>query len=323
MELVGRMLNTLKKIHLIVNGIQISDANYFSNWVGGGNQSLVKRFKFVRGTIIDTISNKLFSKAVQSITGNNLETLRVAIDEFDFREIDGNFWISPSFKESQINIKLASYSSLQVVFEIFREEIYSFFCKEECVVVDVGANIGIASIYFANLPNVSNVESYELVPNTFKLALQNIRASNLNQKITISSYGLAKDKGSFSIPFKEEGSVDASVFEVSPSNVKLQSGDNIEVNVLAAVPELQRIISHANGKKVVLKLDCEGSEYEIIPELSVNGILQQLSVIMLEWHYYGPEKIVIHLTECGFISLNRNIPNDGGKRGMIYAFRSV
>ena len=193
----------------------------------------------------------------------------------------------------------------------------------ECVVVDVGANIGIASIYFANLENVSHVESFELIPDTFELAMQNIKASNLGEKIAISSVGIAKDKGSFVIPFEVGGSADASVYAVSRSNEKIKSGKTIEVNVLAAVPELQRIIANAKGKKIVLKLDCEGTEYDIIPELSFSGILKQLSVIMLEWHYHGPETIIEHLTASGFTTFNRNIPNDGGKRGMIYAVKGI
>jgi FkbM family methyltransferase len=315
------MLTTLKTLNLILKGNRLSQAAFFASWRGGGNSTLVKRFRHKEHSLVDEKSNRKFSVRVKELVGNNLETLRVAIDEFNLTQIGNAFWVFPIPDQSQIKIKLANHSSLQVIFEIFREEIYSFFTTEKCCVIDVGANIGIASVYFATLPNVSKVFSYELVPSTFQLAIENIKASSLENIIVIKSVGIAIENGKFTIPFEEEGSVDASVYEVSRSIEKSKSGNTIEVEVVSATAEFQDILKHVESEKLILKLDCEGTEYEVIPELATKGVLQKFTVVMLEWHYHGPELLLKILTDNGFFAFNRNIPNDGGKRGMIYAVK--
>lgn len=313
------MLTTLKTLNLIAKGNSLNQASFFASWIGGGNAALVKRFRYKQHSLVDEKTNRKYSTQVKEIVGNNLETLRVAIDEFNLTEIENSFWVLPIPEQSQVKIKLANHSSLQVIFEIFREEMYSFFTTEKCCVIDVGANIGIASVYFACLPNVSKVFSYELVPSTFQLASENIKASSLQNLIKIKSAGIALENGTLSIPFEEEGSVDASVYEVSRSNEKSKSGNTIEVEVVAVADEFQDILKQIGLEKLILKLDCEGTEYEVIPELAAKGLLQKFTVVMLEWHYHGPASLIQTLTDSGFIAFNRNIPNDGGKRGMIYA----
>ena len=36
--------------------------------------------------------------------------------------------------------------------------------------------------------------------------------------------------------------------------------------------------------KVVMKLDIEGSEVEVLPDLALTGAMEHINVIMAEWH---------------------------------------
>lgn len=317
----NRVLKWLKAGHLISKGISFTDAFFFNAWVGGGNAGLVGRFEYKTGKIADKKTGASFSAAVAALVGTNLETLRVAIDEFSFTEVGGGYWVYPKSNGKELKIQLYSHSSLQVVFEVFREDMYSFFGKRNSVVIDIGANIGIASSFFASIPSVERVYSFELIPATYYLAKANLEAAGVSSKVELSDFGIAAADGEFTIPAEEGGSVDASVYEVSRSAEKLVSGKTIDVRVRAVVPVLSEILSRHPEAALVCKIDCEGTEYELIDELAGSGMLQRIDVIMMEWHYHGPDRLITQLINSGFTVFNRNIPNDGGLRGLIYASR--
>jgi hypothetical protein len=56
---------------------------------------------------------------------------------------------------------------------------------------------------------------------------------------------------------------------------------------------------------IVAKIDCEGSEYEILDSLAATGQLGQIKIIMMEWHNKGPDALVKHLQDFGFIIFSR------------------
>jgi hypothetical protein len=63
------MLTIFKSVNLVIKGLPLKSSLYFSNWAGGGNPKLVRRFVYDQEIITDTASNKSFSKLVESITG--------------------------------------------------------------------------------------------------------------------------------------------------------------------------------------------------------------------------------------------------------------
>jgi len=77
---------------------------------------------------------------------------------------------------------------------IFGYEDYKILKPENEIVIDIGANIGDSSIYFA-LNRAKHVIALEPYPSTFNFAVQNIKVNNLNDKITIlnSGYGKASE----------------------------------------------------------------------------------------------------------------------------------
>jgi hypothetical protein len=84
--------------------------------------------------------------------------------------------------------------------------------------------------------------------------------------------------------------------------------------------ELATVFAEHTGLKKALKIDCEGSEMEILEDLKKAGLLAQVDLILLEWHFgYGRDLIDL-LTDCGFVlTCRHDIPE---KQGVITAFRS-
>jgi len=75
---------------------------------------------------------------------------------------------------------------------IFGLEDYKILRLENEIVIDIGANIGDSSIYFA-LNKAKYVIALEPYPFTFNLVVQNIMVNNLNNKITILNSGHGRE----------------------------------------------------------------------------------------------------------------------------------
>lgn len=71
--------------------------------------------------------------------------------------------------------------------------------------------------------------------------------------------------------------------------------------------------------KYVLKMDCEGEEYNIFDTLKKNDIIGKFDIIMLEWHYKGSEMLEEVLKERGFSYFKFIRDKD---TGLIYAIKN-
>ena len=87
------------------------------------------------------------------------------------------------------------------------------------------------------------------------------------------------------------------------------------------------IIDRAIGKglKVVAKIDCEGSEFEVFDVLEASGYLAKLSALLVEWHRISGVKtqadLISPLLKHGFIVFDRTNRQEYGN-GFFYAARS-
>ena len=74
-----------------------------------------------------------------------------------------------------LKFNVASLSNMAVLYEVFKEEIYGVhLIKEELLVLDIGMNVGVASHFFANNPQVKAVHGFEPFPQTFQEATANL-----------------------------------------------------------------------------------------------------------------------------------------------------
>jgi hypothetical protein len=68
------------------------------------------------------------------------------------------------------------------------------------------------------------------------------------------------------------------------------------------------------------KIDCEGSEYEILDALDQANLLNKFKIVIMEWHEKGPEKLETYLRKNNFTIFSRRPKSKA--IGMIYAVRS-
>jgi FkbM family methyltransferase len=143
------------------------------------------------------------------------------------------------------------------------------------VVVDVGANIGFFTL-FALINDASRVLCYEPNSQAFKTLEQNIIENNFQPKVTAIHKAVgAEDGETISIPI-----------ESSPYNqsVKLVAERDDSLFETVATVSLNEQISEHNIEHVdLLKMDCEGAEFDIFPSLTETTI-RKIKEIRMEVH---------------------------------------
>ena len=65
------------------------------------------------------------------------------------------------------------------------------FIKDNSTIIDIGANIGNHTLYWANEKNALKIYAFEAIPYTFKILKKNIKINNLEDRVILYNYGLA------------------------------------------------------------------------------------------------------------------------------------
>ncbi len=165
---------------------------------------------------------------------------------------------------------------------VFGREEYGFLEVENKIVVDIGANVGDSPIYFS-LKNAKNVIALEPYPYSYNIALKNIKKNNIEDKITLLNAGYGQD-GTIKVN---------SDFENNPGSNLKSFNDGIDIKILS----LKTLLSDYHIDRAVLKMDCEGCEYNLLKE--DNDTLKRFKRIQIEYHY-GYEKLKEKLEDAGF-----------------------
>ena len=84
---------------------------------------------------------------------------------------------------------------------------------------------------------------------------------------------------------------------------------------------LQNSDNEIIDEKIIVKIDCEGSEYEILERLNDTGLLPRYDVIIIEWHYKGDALLRKILNDNNFKVLVREKHVPDSDSGMLYAFK--
>ena len=168
---------------------------------------------------------------------------------------------------------------------IFGEECYDVEVEGK-VVLDIGANIGDSSIFFA-LKGASKVIAFEPMPANYITLEQNIALNSLQNIIVPMRNGVSATKKIVHLPGKVLGTtINASTMETYSGKEEIEFMDLSEV-VLSIRPH-------------VLKIDCEGCEFEIFRSVS-QGVLQMIEIIVGEYHDNGFRELKQIFENAGFV----------------------
>lgn len=167
----------------------------------------------------------------------------------------------------------------------FLENDYGRLPVKDKTVIDIGANIGDTPIYFA-MNGAKEIVGLEPYPKNFKIANKNILLNNFSDKTILLLAGCAAKSGNITINPEENSNIESILKEHS---------HGIKIPLLT----LEQIFQDYNvASQSILKMDCEGCEYDIIKS-TPEKILKKFSHIQIEYHsgYFDLEK---KLENCGF-----------------------
>lgn len=221
-----------------------------------------------------------------------------------------------------INYFISTREEVFILYEIFINGIYNFEFSDPCVVIDIGMNVGFASLFFASKENVEKVISYEPFQPTYKKALRNFQLNpNISKKITPINLGAGLKDEKRIVDYCEEWAGSATITDDLHFHPKAMAKiTQEEISIVSANQLFHNISREFSGIKKIYKIDCEGSEYDIFSALASFQKDQLPEVFMVEWHYRGPEDIVKYLSSRGYLSFSL-FPNSI-TIGMIYAFKT-
>jgi FkbM family methyltransferase len=159
------------------------------------------------------------------------------------------------------------------------------------IVIDIGANIGAFSLYAAAL-GAKKVISVEPISASYNTFLKNIHRLGLKNITTYKK--IVSEKGNDFLP--------VSLNDNAGANSMYNVSQNYEVVETITFSEIMNQIA---GHDIILKLDCEGGEYDVIMNANEHDMVR-INEIMMEIHtdlhpkYKGKEVIEQKLIDFGF-----------------------
>jgi len=172
----------------------------------------------------------------------------------------------------------------ETIFEVFDYGDYEPMDVKDRIVVDAGAFIGDSAIYFA-LKGAKKVIAIEPYPSAYAEMLENIKLNSLEGVIVPVNAGLASKPSKICVE-------DANVEETAGTYHRPGNCSNpIPAVTLGELLEKFNI----NGNEAVLKMDCEGCEYDVI--LNDYEHVSSFSEVYFEYHAFAMKKPVDLLLE--------------------------
>ena len=212
------------------------------------------------------------------------------------------------------NIYVESVEEFLILEEVFVTKDYNFISDKKTTVIDIGANIGISSLYFSTLDCVDKIYAFEPVVDTFSQAQYNFSLNKALHKVTsIKNIGLGKSDRTETVFYNKQSKGNVGVRGLlSPSYTNNKSSEERDIKIVETTKEIQAIIDNSNGQKIMIKMDCEGAEYEIFENLSDSNLLSKIDIIIMEWHDKGSKTIEDTLIKFGFNIFSRDLSSITG-----------
>ncbi len=229
--------------------------------------------------------------------------------------INGDGLIELSFDDIHFNIHAAD--EIYIIHEVFIKGMYNYSCNENFLLIDIGMNIGSASLCFANNPHCKKIIAFEPFAKTIQAAKHNLELNpRLAGKIEIRSTGLGYPARMMHVPYTDKHKGTVGIYGVAANeNAPVEDA---ELKISDVYDELKVYMEEKNIRKVI-KIDCEGAEYEIMERLAQMNCINTFDVYMIEWHIHGPQQIKDLLIKNDFAVHSTDEFEKGA--GMIYAYK--
>ena len=189
-----------------------------------------------------------------------------------------------------------SESDYNIVQEVYLDLEYGC-CTgaEKLLVLDMGMNIGLASLFYVAKPEVTAVYGFEPFGPTYEQALKNFQQNprHIQEKLHPQRMGLSNREQTLCLAYNQSFSGGMSIYGQ-------QTVDGEPMQLREASEVLAPILSKRDHQKVLAKIDVEGSEYDILSNLAASQLLNEIDFIIMETHFAREREALDILQKNGF-----------------------
>jgi FkbM family methyltransferase len=178
--------------------------------------------------------------------------------------------------------------------EVYKDKIYEPFLqgKSNLNILDIGANIGVTAYYFSHFGHVWSVEPSS---EHFAILETMIKFNRLDDKITPINKAIYIKQGQFEFHHNKNKTMFSLHGAVDDNSTPVEKVEAIPLDQLFEENKIEHID--------LMKMDCEGSEYELFASEGFTKVAPKIDIIVGETHSWAnrnPQQIVDAFENNGF-----------------------
>jgi FkbM family methyltransferase len=197
------------------------------------------------------------------------------------------------FKNPRARFRVRSPMDIWSIKEAFADRFYTRFgyaVELGWTVVDIGAAIGEFTVFAAMVPN-TRVLAYEPSSSSAAVLVENLRLNQI-ENVVLERAGVGSDFDRLELDTSGD-----------PLRMGTRESGTLASSERVDVVPLSSVLERAGGSIDLLKLDCEGAEYDILMKAPAE-VLKHIARIVLEYHdpaAIGRQlELAAHLKAAGF-----------------------
>ena len=228
--------------------------------------------------------------------------LKISKSEFKIFETNSGF-------KMKIRVKSTDLMQLTTIWVVKEYDVPGFEIKNNDTIIDVGGHIGLFTLFCKQYAKNGKIFCYEPFFENFKILEDNIKMNDLDH---VFSNNMAVSKTDGDIPIYISN-------DESGHSILQKNSSSIQVKSIS----LKKIFDDNNIQRCnLLKLDCEGSEYEIIESLPEH-YFEKIDRVIIEYHFAKkyPELYSKLVKKLESVSFSIKIKKMDENMGMVFAFK--
>ena len=227
----------------------------------------------------------------------NIKNWPMLVPLFLQRSISGTQWVN--LRRPPLRILVRGAMDVWSVKETFLDRFYTRYgvpFENGWQVVDIGAGVGDFSIFAAYGNPDSRVIAYEPYPESYRLMIKNLTVNAIDNVLAFQE-ALWREDGELWLDVSNDEPLEI-VSNASPPQTQDPGTFKVQGISLENALRTQEI-----RKLDLLKLDCEGAEYEILLNTSLE-VMSKIERIIMEYHDLDADKnhrkLVLFMKDAGF-----------------------
>ena len=209
----------------------------------------------------------------------------------------------------KMRVKSTDLMQLTTIWLTREYEAPGFEIKDTDTIIDVGGHIGLFMLFCEQFCHKGKIYCFEPASDNYKIFLDNTKMNNFKN---VFPFNIAVSKQDGKIPLYLND-------DTSGHSIFLKNSNSIQVDSIT----LQKIFDLNNIEKCnLLKLDCEGSEYEIIDSLP-ESYFSMIDKMIIEYHFAEkyPKLLTNLIKKLERTSFSVDVKKLSGDMGLIFAIK--